>query len=272
MNVHHYQLLKGCWFIFAVITLLILSPDTIIAQAQAPSPFEISVIPAAEHAVSGETFTYTVVVTNISQAPLQNAFINVEVPKGTKFLHTRYSNAKWYGGNSFADPDTPVEQVRLFTPEEVEADETFIFEMVVEIIPEAAQEIAVDSYNVTVMDSDTFASGPAIITEVLDPTATLTSTPLPSPSPTRTATPEPRNEPSPTPQAIVSVNTSTPIPIAEAEIKPTNPTTPNDTTGTGERSIIERISSNIILIGSIIGLILIGLFITLLGTIRFLKK
>jgi len=171
--------------------LLLLSGSGLLAQAQEPAPFQISIIPAADHAVSGQPFTYTVVITNVSDAAVQYASINVDVPEGTKFIRTYYTDEKWYGGNSYADPEQEVKQVQMITPETVESGEVFTFEMIVEVLAAPEESITVADYDADLIrDRVAPAVGPPIELDVREPTPTLTPTILPSPTALPTVTPE----------------------------------------------------------------------------------
>jgi uncharacterized repeat protein (TIGR01451 family) len=162
-----------------------------VAQAQESTPFQIRLIPAAEHAVSGQPFTYTVIITNVSPAPVQSAVINVDVPDGTKFLRTHYIDPKWYGGNSYADPNLTVERVQLLTPETIEVGEIFTFTLVVEVLAEPDEAVRLDDYQVTAIEDRASTSGPVVAVAVRQatPTPTITSSPSPSASPSPTASP-----------------------------------------------------------------------------------
>ena len=173
--------------IFFIATLSTLSRVNPVVFAQEPSPFEISVVPLNEHAVSGQPFTYTVTITNVSQTPLETVFINVDVPEGTKFLRTQHLSQNWYGGSPDADPNIQIEELTLFSFEPVKPNEVFSFEMIVEILPETQEEIAIETFNSTTFTGNVLAAGASIKTEVQTPTPT--STPTPTPVPTSTPSP-----------------------------------------------------------------------------------
>jgi uncharacterized repeat protein (TIGR01451 family) len=167
-------------------TLVILGDFNASTLAQELPPFEISVVPQAEYAVINHPFTYTVTVANVSQIPLNNTFVTIDIPTGTKFINTQHSSLKWYGGNAFADPSIEVEQITLYSLENIEPGETFKFDMLVKVLPEANQQIVVEDYQVTTLDGDILVSGLPVKTQVL--TAAPSPTPLSSPTPTATPT------------------------------------------------------------------------------------
>jgi len=206
------HVLKDRRFKIVIICLLSatlkLSSLSLIALAQEPSPFEISVIPLGDHAVSGQPFTYTVTITNTSQQALGNVFVNVDVPEGTKFVRTRHLSEKWYGGNPMADPSAVVEQVKLFALEGIQPGEVFSFEMIVEVLPETEEQIAVDAFNSTTLKGDVLAVGAPVSVEV--------QTPTPTPSPTPTSSPTPRPTHTAT-MALVAANDASATPIQTPE-------------------------------------------------------
>lgn len=215
-------------FIYALAALSSLS---LLTLAQAPSPFEMSLIPQNESAVAGDLFTYTVVITNVSQPPVQDfTFINIKIPDGMKFVNTRHSSRKWYGGNPYPDPDFKVDQITLHTSEAIEFNEVFAFEMIVEVLPEVDQPIVIEEYGVTTAEGEALASGSPIQIQVLSPTPGPTS--LDSPTPTVSVTPPPTltaiPASFPTPQANRDADTPTPGPtvvaLADAGVVDATPT------------------------------------------------
>ena len=200
----------------AILELSSLSPN---ALAQEPSPFEISVIPLGDHAVSGQPFTYTVTITNVSQQTLGNVFVNVDVPEGTKFVKTHHLSEKWYGGVSNSDPNAIIEQVKLFALEGIQPGEVFSFEMMVDVFPETKKQIAVDAFNSTTLKGDVLAVGTPVSIVVQTPTPTPSPTPLPSPTSSPTQIPT---------AALVVANDPLPPPIQTLE-PPTEQTLTHET-------------------------------------------
>ena len=222
------------------------------AQAQEPSPFQISIIPAADHAVSGQPFTYTVVVTNVSDAPVQYATIHVDVPEGTNFIRTKYSDPKWYGGNSFADPEQVVEQVRLSSPDTIAVGENFTFEMIVEVVAEVDARVLISDYDATSVEDNASTTGPPIQVNVREPTPSPTPTLLPPPTliPTATAITVPA-----TPQAAVNT--------------PINPSGDVEQLNTvGARPETREIGSMTVTIIMVAALILVMIFIGMTWLLR----
>ena len=81
---HHFYRITIPLLIY---TLVSLSAFAALALAQAPAPFEIRVAPQAEFAVAGQPFTYTVVITNVSQTPVKDVIVFMETPAGTTFAN-----------------------------------------------------------------------------------------------------------------------------------------------------------------------------------------
>ncbi len=180
------------------------------AHAQETTPFKIDIIPQADHVAAGELLTYTVTITNISQTTLPNGAVEIEVPQGTKFLNTRYSSLKWYGGNPVADPDFKLKKIKILTIETIEPGETFTFEMIVRVLAETTQEIVIENYRALDLIEQVSATGPPIKTQV---TPVPTLTPLPTSTPSRTPT-------------FIATTTITPPP-------PTTPVPPRPTAAPG---------------------------------------
>jgi hypothetical protein len=187
--------------------ILLLSGSGLLAQAQEPAPFQISIIPAADHAVSGQPFTYTVVITNVSDAAIEYASVSVDVPQGTRLLQTKYGGTKWFGGNLPEDPEEVVDQIEIFTPYTVEANEVFTLQMIVEVTASPPEKLTLVDYNVTSLKDNAQTAGSPVDTEVRAPTATPTVIPtITPPSPTIQSATATRV---PIPQTIASANTTT---------------------------------------------------------------
>lgn len=201
--------------IFIVISfILALSSFSLLALAQEPTPFEISIIPQADYAILGQPFTYTVVVTNVSQTPTANIFVKIKIPEGTTHNDARATDLKWFGGNPY--PGTSVEEIIWFTPEAIAPGEMANFELIVNVLPEnSAQQLVNKDYIVTQGEGveDVLASGPPVITQLL----AAEPTPTPRPTPFATASPLPTSmAPSPTSVAKLNVTATRTIsnPIA----------------------------------------------------------
>lgn len=242
--------------VLALQILLAWSGLPLIAQAQESSPFKISIIPAADYAVSGQPFTYTVVITNVSEAPVQYASINVDVPEGTKFIRTHYTDEKWYGGNSFADPEQEVKQVQLLSPEIIEAGEVFSFEMIVEVMANPNVEITIADYDATAIEDNVSTTGLPVQVAVRAPTPTPTPTVQPSPTsiPAATATSLPA-----TPQAAIVATT-----VVANDIEN------SDTDATTMPAQESRTGSSIAVTISIVATLLFGFIVA--GVLWFLRK
>lgn len=193
--------------VLALQILLAWSGLPLIAQAQESSPFKINIIPAADYAVSGQPFTYTVVITNVSEAAIEYASVSVDVPAGTRLLQTKYGGTKWFGGNLPEDPEEMVDQIELFTPYTVEANEVFTLQMIVEVTASPTEKLTLADSNVTSLKDNAQAAGSPVDTEVRAPTATPTAIPtITRPSATVQSATITRI---PTPQTIASANATT---------------------------------------------------------------
>lgn len=197
--------------------LLFLSGLTVVASAQEPAPFEISVIPQADQATAGEPFTYTVTITNVGETLVDTTVITVDVPEGTNFVNTRHLSEKWYGGNALPDPDIEIEEIILYTAETIQAAEVFSFSMIVNVDVDVENEIAIEDYGIITEKDGLSASGPPVQVKVSSPTPTFTPIIPPTPTSTYTPTPSPTNSevPTPTPPLNSRENTVTPSPTLQ---------------------------------------------------------
>ncbi len=236
-----------------LLSATLLSGLSLVALAQEPSPFEISVIPLGDHAVSGQPFTYTVTITNTSQKALGSVFVNVDVPEGTKFLRTHHLSQNWYGGSPDADPNIQVKEITLFSFEPVSPSEVFSFEMIVEVLPETREVVAIETFNSTTFKGNVLAAGDSIITQV--------QTPTPTPTPTPTSTPLPTSTPSPA--------TTTAAQRAADSVSTPTPTISINSTETVASTSIEANPSLFITIIAGVGLLLI---LVLIGVMWLLKR
>lgn len=227
------------------------------AFAQQPAPLKISVTPQADFAVAGQTFAYTVAITNAGPQPLHEVLVNVTTPAGTSLDSTYFVNPKWFvGGISPGESGT----VTWFTPETMAPGEVMEFELTVRVSPEVTRALVNKDYTAgTVENPAPAATGQPVITRVIIPTPTPTllpsPTPLPAPVFTATATPTPVTVAGAVPEA-------TPTGQIPAETGPETAKTPAGPEARG-------FPVNLVLAG--IGLLIL-LLIILAGIIRFLKR
>ena len=243
----------GVTALLLIYTLVALHNFSLLTLAQEPAPFEISLTPQAEQAVSGQPFTYTVAITNVSQSPLKDIVVRARTPEGSVFVESYFVNPNWLVGG--VQPGQAGEIIWL-TQEPFAPGEAMTFDLVVNVLPElAGQQLVNEEYTVATIDnSQLLASGPPVKTQVLIPT------PTPSPTVELTDTPVPTATFSPTPllQATPSVATSTPIPIVA--FTPTSQVSNAviDTSTTTSQSTTSGTSSiNIFVIIGILGLLLL---------------
>jgi uncharacterized repeat protein (TIGR01451 family) len=256
MNIQHFYP-KKIFLSLAILVALLLSSLPFVVSAQNPAPFEITVIPAADFAVSGQPFTYTVVITNVSETAIENVAIKSETPKGTTFVGTEYKNVDW----AVRRPDPGgVGEVLWYTQTPVDPGEVVDFDLV--FLPETGQEIINEGYTIIVGSLDNLvASSPDILTEIVTPTPSPSPTPIPptttSLPPTATPTSLPEETPTQLPdvaQVVTQTVSSSPSPAA-------TPTEEGQTT-------------SFILFSSTILLIMAGIivFVFFIGLIWFIRR
>jgi uncharacterized repeat protein (TIGR01451 family) len=234
-----------------IYTLASLSAFAALALAQAPAPFEIRVVPQAEYAVAGQPFTYTVVITNVSQAPVKDVIVFMETPAGTTFASAS-QNPDWFtsgldlGGTG---------KVGWATLEPITPGTVVAFELGVNVLPEMADKHLVsDQYAIVSLGGDDIiAAGLPIKTQVLATPPTATPVPSPTVAATNTATP------TATPAA-----TSTPLPT------PTDAVTPVPVTISQADTVSEAATSSSMTILAVIGLPIFIIVIT--GLTWFLRR
>lgn len=237
----------------SIYTLVALTGLSLLALAQEPPPFEISVIPQAEYAIAGQPFTYTVVITNISQMPIKDVLINVKIPDGSTLIDTYFVNPNWLVGGAQRGQ---AGEVIWYTQEPVTPAETANFDLVVNVLPESLnRQLVNQDYLVTTLNnSGLIASGPPIRTQVLG----AAPTPSPTFEATRTSTPTPQTSsgiPNGAPTTISSA-TQTPQPISAGTASATAiPSSENPISKT-----LSRFTFNTLIFGLLVlALIIIGL-------------
>jgi uncharacterized repeat protein (TIGR01451 family) len=169
-----------------VVTILCLIIVTLpsLTLAQGNSPFEIEIIPAEGGAVMGEQFVYTIVVTNVSAAPVKEAVVSVYVPEGAKFIGAKNEGETWYA----TEPAYGAEEGRViwFNQATMARNEEARFELIVEVVDDITnKQLVNEAFTLVGLDNRLeTGSGP----EVEVPVYTPTSTPTPTITPTPTAT------------------------------------------------------------------------------------
>lgn len=164
--------------ILCIYTLVALQNFSLLTLAQEPAPFEISLTPQAEYAVSGQPFTYTITITNVSQSPLKDIIVFMETPIGTTFANAR-QNVNWFVTNP---PPGEVGKIGWTTLESILPGEAANFELSVNVLIEAPdQQLINKEYGIIpIGGGDIIAFGPPIKTQLLLPTPTVTSAPFPT--------------------------------------------------------------------------------------------
>jgi uncharacterized repeat protein (TIGR01451 family) len=208
-------------------------------------------MPWTEFATAGQPFTYTIVVTNVSQTPLQNVIIVVKTPKGTTYRDSDLiAGKRWLGGFNPGQSG----EISWLTQETIAPGDEAVIELVVNVLPEAGQQLINESYFVTTLDDFEGATvtGPPIETQVLLP---------PTPTPVPSAIPSPTTVTSPTSPAPTAISK------AEAQQKPVD--TPVPVPAAAPQTDPAQTASVPTTLIAIIGF---GLFIVVAGLIWFLKR
>ncbi|MDX1523083.1 MAG: hypothetical protein R3264_15765, partial [Anaerolineae bacterium] len=206
-----------------VIWAIALSP---ISLAQEPSPFEIKIIPAADFAVRGEPFTYTVVISNVSESAIKDVAVQSVIPTGAIFSETQYTNTDWVVRKPKIG-QTGI--IRWATQSLVPPQEVVRFDLVVNLLPNEEELISQD-YTIVVGSLDNVVTSTAgSVTKILQPTPTPTVTPVSTPT---TVAPSPTIMPTPlSPTAISTIpatppdperDTSTQSSVSEREVEGLN--------------------------------------------------
>jgi hypothetical protein len=134
--------------------------------AQEPAPFEISLTPQADFAVSGQPFVYTLTITNVSQTPSKDVIIKAKTPEGSVLADSYFTNPEWFVGGVQRGESG---EVIWLTQQPVTPGEVITFDLVVNILPElVGHQLINDEYVVMTMNNNqVIASGPPIKTQVL---------------------------------------------------------------------------------------------------------
>jgi uncharacterized repeat protein (TIGR01451 family) len=152
--------------------------------AQGNSPFDIEIIPQEGGAVMGEQFVYTIVVTNVSSAPVKEAVVSVIVPEGALFIGAKNEGETWYA----TEPGygTAGGRVVWFNQATMARKEVARFELIVEVVDDITNKQLVNEAFTLVGLDNRLETGSGPEAEV--PVYTPTSTPTPTITPTPTAT------------------------------------------------------------------------------------
>lgn len=190
-----------------------------VALAQEPTSFEISLTPQADHAVSGQPFTYTLAITNVSQSSLKDIVVRAKTPAGTTLIDTYFANPNWLVGGVQRGK---AGEIIWITQQPIAPGEGMTFDFAVSVSPDlAGQQLIMVEYLVTPMEANQpLAVGPSVIIPVL----TAPPTPLPTiqavdtPVTTSTAAPPTPLPANPAPTSTSNARTAT----LEAQANPTS--------------------------------------------------
>jgi uncharacterized repeat protein (TIGR01451 family) len=237
--------LVSCFFritiTLLIYTLASLSAFAALALAQAPAPFEIRVVPQAEYAVAGQPFTYTVVITNVSQMPVKDVMVFTETPSGTIFAET-HQDVDWLIGGVYPG-ETGIVGWNALEP--IAPAQTITFELVVNVLPEMVnhQLVSQEYTIINTSNGNVMATSLPITIQVLATKPTVTPSPIPTSTATNTTTPTTTSSP-----ISISIPTSTP----QVELTVTNTPIPVKTSPVG------KVSSSTSIVSLIFGLLVLG--------------
>jgi hypothetical protein len=157
-----------------ILTAAVLFSFCLVTLAQEPTSFEISLTAPADHAVSGQPFTYTLTITNISQQSSKDIIVFMKTPPGTTFAGTQQT-ANWYVTNP---PPGEEGKIGWTTLEPISPSTVVTFELAVNVLEAPDKQLVSEDYRIIPMGGgDVIASGPPLKTQVLSPTPTPISTP-----------------------------------------------------------------------------------------------
>ena len=249
--------------------LLALSSFSFLALAQEPSSFEISIIPQADYAIVGQPFTYTAVITNISQTALKDVIVRTKTPEGTTLIDTFFFNPNWFvGGVQRGEAG----EVIWLTQEPVAQGEVVTFGLIVNVLPEIGRELIAEEYSVVTSENlDAPSFGPLVRTQVL--TSVPTPTALPSATTAVANPPIPTVFPLTTPTSQIGSNAANKISTATslARVEPETDSTLVSPLKTTAEDVTEEETSRVPLtIFVTIGLII--LIIVIFGLARLLSR
>lgn len=149
------------------------------ALANEPPQLEISVFPQFEHAIAGQDFTYTVVISNTGREPMPAVFVRVNTPDGTTLVDTHFNNPGWYVGGAQRGETG---EIIWLTQEPFSPGRVATFELVVNVAPDmGGQQLVNEGYTAATASNTPIASGPPIRSQVLSNPA-ATGTPVPKAS------------------------------------------------------------------------------------------
>lgn len=220
--------------------IVFLSGYSLLALGQEPAPVEINIVPQADYAVASQPFTYTIVMTNVSPAPVSDVIMFTEIPGGTTFIETHRPLNWLFGGPGPAETGMVVWN----TLEPIAKGQVITFDLVVDVLPAMVnQQLVSKEYTViSKQGNNVIGTAPSITTQV------LAAIPTPTLSPTATATNTPLPPAANTP-AVFTI--STPQPTATATNTVTPPDTALETTNVPPITTLVVIGLSMLLIGTI---------------------
>lgn len=186
-SVQRFVSMMAVQFTFAAAALFSFCMVTL---AQEPTSFEISLTPQADHAASGQPFTYTLAITNVSQSSLKDIVVRAKTPAGTTLIDTYFANPNWLVGGVQRGK---AGEIIWVTQQPIAPGEGMAFNFAVSVSPDlAGQELIMEEYLVTPMeDRQPLAVGPSVKIPVLTapPTPSPTIQAVDTPAPTSTVVP-----------------------------------------------------------------------------------
>jgi hypothetical protein len=214
-SVQRFVSMMAVQFTLALVVLFGFSMRTL---AQESASFEISLTPQPHYAVSGQPFTYTLAITNVSQSPLKDIVVRVKTPVGTTLVDTYFANSNWLVGGVQRGKGGEIIWV---TQQPIAPGEGMTFDFVVNVSPDlAGQQLVLDEYQVTpIEDNQPLGVGPSVKIPVLAalPTPSSTLQAVDTSAPTSTAAPP---TPLPANPGLTSTSSARPTTL-EAQANPT---------------------------------------------------
>ncbi len=207
---------KVKWIIGAVLWAILLLYTSSFAAAQSNNDrptLALSKTTVSAVAVSGDTLTYVLTLTNTGKLPLAGVVVSDTTPPGTTLFGVsgppgwvmttpgqgRSGQVVWQAGQPMA------------------GGEVVTLQFIVKVLPNAPGSIASDKYEARAEGRPEAVSGPPLITALVAPTPTWTPPPRPAAPLSTTPTVLPSKSPTPTLAASAArseqVQTSPPSPV-----------------------------------------------------------
>lgn len=160
----------------AVLVVLTISQ---IVMAQDDLPIEVDIVPQADVASIGSQFSYTVIVTNTSNIPVNEVIVSATIPDGADFVSADSTWIDWAISKSLAYE--PGGRVIWIASQAMPPQDVVTFELVVDVADDFVGQTLINKAFVVIGQENLFEERNGSVVDIVVATPTLDlSTPTPN--------------------------------------------------------------------------------------------